>query len=1438
MMHLWQRLKSGLRNDDTIAPIAFLMVLPFVLFFAVTLGGYTLLPVDNLFQWEPFRSGAAALGVGRPQNELLSDLILENYVWKRFILDSLKQGELPLWNPYLFAGVPFLAAGQHSALYPLSLLYYVLPLWLAYGWFTALNLGIAGVCMFVFMRTLGLGRNAATFAGVIYQLSGFMLVSVVFQMVIAAAAWLPLILAMCECIIQQRPGLRRMPASAPWAVIGAIAITLHILAGHVEITVYTALVAGLYCAWRLVTVFDLRDWRNDGKAAAKRAAWLLGMALLGAAMGAIQLVPLFELVNTSFRSGRSDFAQVLSYGFPIRYVTQWLMPNFYGNPSQHSYFDWFTWTVQAVDTARGDTAWGIKNYVEGGAYVGILPLILTGMALWAKWRDRRWKLLNELPVWFFAALGVASLLFIFGTRAYAILYYGLPGINQLHSPFRWVFPLTLCLAALGGIGLDWVLNHPEDVCNRVRTRAMRWAGGIVWATAVGLGIGLLAARLLWPQVAPIIRQVAQSADKANPGMGNPALFFSNSANSVLGLVLLLLAAGIWLRLSQKQQHSHDQVTSRKSQLFSYAAIVILAVDLTLAGWGFNPAVDPKLLQYVPDAIKFLQQDTSLWRLTTYEASGQKPLNANAAWHFNLHDIRGYDSIIPRQYVNYMQLIEPQGELPYNRIAPLQKPESLQSPLLDVLGVKYVLTVDEINLPAYKQVYNDGKTRIYQNERALPRAFTLPITSGLLASDFGYIVQKFDPRQYVIVDTSCGITDIGCTVPQAAQPKPANITVYKHNEVWIDVDVTDASWLLLTDSYAEGWRAYIRPHDGTNVDEVEAQIALANGNFRAVRIENTPCGLQAKECKQMVGLTPTPQTVIANPASSLLSAVQDTKSATPKRFTVRLRYSPMSVRIGGLASLLAGVVLLLVGGSYVWRSINASHNLKNQGAAANSQIRQVARNSLVLTGFNLLSRVIDMAFATVVLRALGPTGNGNFTFAVVLVTWFEILMNFGLNTFLIRDVSRDRAHAMRYFYSTSQLRLLLGLATAPLVALVILGYVWLDGIHLDTQWTIVILVFSQIPGSLATGLSALFFAYEKPEVPSALTIVSALVKVIFGAIALLAFGWGIVGLAIVSVITNLVTLVLLVIAAMRVLHLKFTLADLRLNMDEAERKTPKRQIIKEAWPLMVNHLLSTIYWRIDVPLIKAFTRDAAQVGYYGAGYKYVDAFNIIPSLFTQALFPAMSRMAAREIVSDKIDASNAPLARAYVLAVKLLLMVALPLSVMVSFAAPILIDIIGGSAYLPQGAIGLAIVIWHMPIGWINSVTNYALIAAGQQRQLTRAFVGAVAFNIIANMLLIPIYGFIAAAVVTALSELVQLFTFYFYVRRHICVVNWVEVLVKPFLGAGLMAGITFVLAQMGWMGTGMILGLLVYLAVVLGLRTLTIAEQQTLRPLLPARLRV
>ena len=118
---------------------ACLLLLPLLLFAPVALGSKTLLPADALFLFEPFRATAAEMGVSYPQNHLVADLILENYAWKRFVVEALRARELPLWNPYLFAGHPFLANGQHSALYPLSIVFYVLPLWRAFGVFTWLN---------------------------------------------------------------------------------------------------------------------------------------------------------------------------------------------------------------------------------------------------------------------------------------------------------------------------------------------------------------------------------------------------------------------------------------------------------------------------------------------------------------------------------------------------------------------------------------------------------------------------------------------------------------------------------------------------------------------------------------------------------------------------------------------------------------------------------------------------------------------------------------------------------------------------------------------------------------------------------------------------------------------------------------------------------------------------------------------------------------------------------------------------------------------------------------------------------------------------------------------------------------------------------------------------------------------------------------------------
>jgi O-antigen/teichoic acid export membrane protein len=1422
-----QSLLSWLKRPRiaTAACIVVLMLLPFMLFLSVTLGGQTLIPADNLFQYQPFRAMAAQFGIGAPHNALLDDLILQNYQWKTHTLNALRSGELPLWNPYTFAGAPFIAAGQHSMLYPLSVLYLILPLPAAYGWFTVLQLGVADVFMFIFLRMFGLKRMSALFGGAAWQLSGFMLVSPVHPMIIAAASWLPLILAMCERVIQQSPALGGRPSSMPWVVIGAFAVAMMALAGHVEIMVYTALVVIVYCVWRISTVIGFRNLRVDGKYLVGRVGWLVIMGSAGLVLAAIQILPLLELVTRNFRgAGRSTFEQVLSYGFPERYVLMWLMPNIFGNPAHHTYFDLFTFSMQPVATQSGNTWWGIKDHVEGAVYIGLITLLFAGMAIANAVRGLFNKQPSQahgrktFPAWFFIALSVASLLFVFGTVFYAVLYYGLPGISQLHSPYRWKIPLTFCLTALAAYGFDGLLAEARAARSklsgmRLPTAPVQFARATLIAPYAGMAIGALAiiaiaaARLMWPAVEPVFAG-ALNDPLVQRGFATPQAFFSYTAGNVLIFgATLIVSSAVWLLLIQRRR-SQSEAPSALLRFAPVAAIALLVLDMNIGYVGFNPSVDPKLLDVTPDAIQFLQAQPGQWRYTAFEPAGSaafKPMNMNMGWRYGIEDVRGYDSIIPRQYTDFMAAIEPQGDLLYNRIGPIKNPQSLDSPLLDLLGVKYVVAeaATPIDNPGYQKVFDDGNTLIYENTRALPRAYVMPLSStvapNLTASYppgespsespnawFAETIQSVDPRKHVLV-ASADFALASIAKSSATAFEPATITSYKNNEVWVDAEVDGPSWLILNDSMFPGWRAFVRPLGAPDSAEREAPITTVNGNFRGVQLE--------------IG-----NWLLENQSTS---DNQSTNNQQPTAVTVRFRYSPQSFQIGAFGSFIALAGLLFLGGIYLWRNWPRTEKKSATG------VRLVARNSAILTGLNIVARLIDFAFALLMLRVLGPEGAGNYYFAVVIVGWFEIVMNFGLNTYLTREVSRDKANAAAYLAQTSRLRMLLALAALP----VMLVLVALEASRGNTALAIVIalLVLSQFPSSLATGLSAVFFAHERAEVPAALTIVSALLKAAIGAALLLA-GWGVIGLGVTSLVVNLITLVILFIAARRIYDLRLRIAD----SDQSAIRNPQSKILRESFPLMLNHLLATLFFKVDVPLLQAIKGPVA-VGYYSAAYKFIDAFNIIPAFFTQSLFPAMSRMALQR---------DQTLARSYTLALKLLVMVSLPLAVTTTFLAEPMIGILGGREFLPEGAIALAIMCWSMPIGWINSVTNYALIAAGQQRALTRAFIIGLTFNIVANLALIPVFSFVAAAVVTIFSEIVEGTAFYVYVHRHIAPVNWVEALAKPFLAAGAMAAVTSIFAMNGLVLIGLLLGLALY-GGVLGLTgALAPQEREILRPLI------
>jgi O-antigen/teichoic acid export membrane protein len=1355
-----------------------LLVLPLGLFWPVATGAKTLVPADNLYQWEPYRTFAQQVGVTiPPQNELLSDLVLENLVWKRFIVQSVQSGELPLWNPNLFAGVPFLAAGQHSALYPLSSLFYILPLPLAYGLFTVLQLWMAGVFMYVLGRVLRLGPFPALIAGITYQLSAFFLVSVVFTMIIAAAAWLPLLLAIVELMARKQEEKGTGPfVPIIYVALGAIALGVHILAGHPEILVYTLLVMAYYALFRLALL-----WKRVGswKPALRLALWLALMVGLGIGLGSVQLIPLLELVTSSFREGSVTYSDVVGWAYPTRQIATFLVPDFFGNPAHHGYWDLISRQWVEVDRIF----WGIKNYVEAGSYVGILPLVLAVVAVVPTLRAQRkgHRSTGRRQVWIFAVLAGVSLLLVFGSPLYALLYYGLPGIKQLHSPFRWVFPYTLSIAVLAGFGARRLVLLRRDSGVEQDPRTARgdvhrpWVAILTWGTlwgGVALVLALLVVLVTPASFVPLADRLLSAVDEAQGAFSSGQMLLSYQWRNALILGLMLVASGIVLRVSRCPIFLRvPRIPASKFPVWRLLALVVVAADLLLFGAGFNPAADEKWLEFTPPAIEYLKEQAregEPWRVTTLQIpSDTKTLNANIPWLHNLQDVRGYDSIIPRQYVQYMNAIEAQGELLHNRIAPVYGVEHLSSPLLDLLGVRYVVTEGNIPNSDYRLAY-DGEVRVYENTDTLPRAFALPAAELVSELELPRRLNSFDPRHLVLLDAET-VKDTRKVDPDLSWPlQPARVVAYGSNTVFVDVEMPGSGWLVLADSYFVGWKAYRSSQSDQVPDlksepsqETELEIVRADGNFRGVWLE-------AGEHR------------------------------------VRFKYTPMSFKLGLYGSFMACVVLFLLLLYWLWGRFYRE-------SSDDPTVKRVAKNSLLPMGLQLLNKAIDFAFAMLMLRILAPEMAGRYTFAVGFIGYFDILVRFGLGTLLTREVSKDRDQGNKYLSTVTILRGLLWLTSLPLLTIAVLLYVAFGGMTPDIVIAIALFALALVFSSLADGFSAVFYAHEKMEYPAAIATVTALTRVSLGVLVLL-LGWGFVGLAAVSVLANIISAAIL--GTLMVRHC------FRPHL-EWDRRTGK-WMMSTSFPLMINILLANIFFRIDVLLLKPMKGDAV-VGYYGAAYKYIDGLNIIPAYFTQAIFPLMSRYAA---------SARDSLMRAYVLSLRLLLILALPIATGTPFIARGLILLLGGGDFLPDSMIALQLIIWFLPFSFVNSVTQYVLIAIDQQRFLTRAFLIGVAFNLVANLIVIPAYSYRGAAVVTVLSELALLIPFYYSIRKHLGPLPWLALIWQPAVASLVMAGVMWALRDLPWLAL-IPVGGAVYLAVLTLIGGFRQPDMDLLRGLLP-----
>jgi hypothetical protein len=366
------------------------------------------------------------------------------YPWRLFGFASLLKGGVPLWNPSVLCGTPFLGNFQSALFYPPNLMFAFMGVAKAARASLVLHLWLSMLFTYLLVRMFRVGRPAAIIGAAAFGLCAAQLLRVPAGHwgVSCAIPWLPLALIAAERIMR-KPDL-------PGLFLGGAAIALQVLSGVPQIVFITAIAVGIYALLR--GFGEGLPWRGR----VGRWAAVAGFFLLGAGLSAPQLIPGIEAALHGARGlpMRREWIEQFSLG-PENLATLFL-PGFFGGMKNGFY-------------------WGRFFYWEMNMYVGVgaLALALTGLAA-ALPRRRAGR---------FGLLAAAMLLLAFGKHTPLMgLLTALPFGDMLRGPAKFILPFSLALSVLAAMGADAALRP-----GRARNLLSALAGTAVVVLLLALG---------------------------------------------------------------------------------------------------------------------------------------------------------------------------------------------------------------------------------------------------------------------------------------------------------------------------------------------------------------------------------------------------------------------------------------------------------------------------------------------------------------------------------------------------------------------------------------------------------------------------------------------------------------------------------------------------------------------------------------------------------------------------------------------------------------------------------------------------------------------------------------------------------------------------------------------------------------------------------------
>lgn len=422
------------------------------------------------------------------------------YMARAYLAERLGAGDFPLWGTRMYGGIPFVESlWGGDAIYPTSLLYFFTETYRALGWKLVLHVLAGGFFMHGWVRSLGLGRHAATVAGL-----AWLLAPVTVTLVLPGNDGKLMVASLAPLVFWAGESVMRRPSGRTGASLaGAVALTC--LTTQFQTSYFLFLSVGAYAAFRTV-----QKWRKGAKGARRLypTAVFLGSALLGGGLAAFQLLPAGSYVAEASRrtattvdaSPEEARAYSSSWSLHPEEAVALVVPEFVGNSAADA--DWANgtyWgrnaiklnheyvgvTVLAValfglvgvwgQGERGSRGRGSRKGRGGGPWTG--PSAASGQKAQSARDGRPSRGASTGLRWFMAGMSLVWLLFALGahTPVWRLFYEVVPGVSLFRAPSLAAFLVSFGATTLLAVGLDDLLRakpSPGAFVGSTRGRAL------------------------------------------------------------------------------------------------------------------------------------------------------------------------------------------------------------------------------------------------------------------------------------------------------------------------------------------------------------------------------------------------------------------------------------------------------------------------------------------------------------------------------------------------------------------------------------------------------------------------------------------------------------------------------------------------------------------------------------------------------------------------------------------------------------------------------------------------------------------------------------------------------------------------------------------------------------------------------------------------------